>query len=176
MRLRLERCGGDDRTVTLRAAVAFDGRSVRLGYSTRTGALLRIGGAIAGAFDGKHATLDLPPIAGTREVTLTVERRSLPISGFPTGDGPRWWWRLAREKQRPRERLDVSLAPGAYGALPDAGAGPVPLVGHAHLDLAWLWTYADTRRKALRTFGTDVSALGAASLVLHRRLTPHHAA
>jgi predicted NBD/HSP70 family sugar kinase len=28
----------------------------------------------------------------------------------------------------------------------------------------------------LRTFGTDVSALGAASLVLHRRLTPHHAA
>jgi predicted NBD/HSP70 family sugar kinase len=28
----------------------------------------------------------------------------------------------------------------------------------------------------LRTFDTDVSALGAASLVLHRRLTPHHAA
>jgi predicted NBD/HSP70 family sugar kinase len=28
----------------------------------------------------------------------------------------------------------------------------------------------------LRSYGTDVSALGAASLVLHRRLTPHHAA
>ncbi len=28
----------------------------------------------------------------------------------------------------------------------------------------------------LRTYGTDLSALGAASLVLHRRLTPHHAA
>ena len=28
------------------------------------------------------------------------------------------------------------------------------MIGHAHLDLAWLWTYADARRKALRTFAT----------------------
>ena len=154
MRVRLERCGGDDRTVTLRAAVAFGGRSMRLTYPTRTGALLRIDGAIAGAFDGKHATLDLPPFDGTREVTLTVERRSLPIAGLPAGDGLRWRWMLARAEARPHERLDVSAAPDAYGALPDAGPGEIPLVGHAHLDLAWLWTFADTRRKALRTFAT----------------------
>ena len=154
MRVRLERCGGDEHTVTLRAAVAFDGRSVRLTYPTRTGALLRIDGAIAGAFDGKHATLDLPPVEGTREVTLTVERRSLPIAGFPAGDGPRWRWLLARAGQRPHEHLEVTPAAGVYGALPDAGPGEIPLVGHAHLDLAWLWTYADTRRKALRTFAT----------------------
>jgi hypothetical protein len=62
MRVRLERCGADDRTVTMRASVTFDGRMTRLTYPTRTGALLRIDGTIAGAFDGKHATLDLPPL------------------------------------------------------------------------------------------------------------------
>jgi alpha-mannosidase len=30
----------------------------------------------------------------------------------------------------------------------------VPLVGHAHLDVAWLWTYDATHRKARRTFAT----------------------
>ncbi len=154
MRVRLERCGADERTVTLRAAVAFNGRRIRLTYPTRTGALLRIDGAIAGAFDGKHTTLDLPPLDGSREVTLTVERRALPIAGLPAGDGLRWRRMLARSEQRPGEVLDVSVAPGAYGALPDAGPGDLPLLGHAHLDLAWLWTYADARRKALRTFAT----------------------
>ena len=154
MRVRLERCGGDERTVTLRAQVAFAGRMLRLTYPTRTGALLRIGGAIAGAFDGKHATIDLPPYDGTLEVTLTVERRALPIAGLPAGDGVRWRWMLARAEQRPHEELDVSPVPDVYGALPEAGPGAVPMVGHAHLDLAWLWTYADARRKALRTFAT----------------------
>ena len=44
-------------------------------------------------------------------------------------------------------------------ALPGAGPGEVPMVGHAHLDVAWLWTYADTRRKALRTFGTAAAGI-----------------
>ena len=154
MRVRLERCGADDRTVTLRAEVTFGGKAVRLTYPTRTGALLRVDGAIAGAFDGKHATLDLPPLEGTREVTLTVERRSLPIAGLPAGDGPRWRWMLALAAQKPHESLGVAPVPDAYGALPGATAGPLPMLGHAHLDLAWLWTYADARRKALRTFAT----------------------
>jgi alpha-mannosidase len=154
MRVRLERCGADERTVTLRAQVAFGGRSLRLTFPTRTGALLRIDGAIGGAFDGKHATIDLPPYVGTREVTLTVERRSLPIAGLPAGDGLRWRWMLARAVQRPHGKLEIAAAPEVYGALPGAGPGEVPLIGHAHLDLAWLWTFADARRKALRTFAT----------------------
>jgi alpha-mannosidase len=159
MRVRLERCGEDDRTVTMRAPVAFDGRPVRLIYPTRTGALVRIGGAIAGAFDGKHATLDLPAFEGTHEVTLVVERRALPIAGLPAGDGLRWRWMLARAEQRPHEHLELAAVPDAYGALPGAGPGEIPLVGHAHLDLAWLWTYAEARRKALRTFATALRQL-----------------
>src|SRR6201999_2818908 len=77
-----------------------------------------------------------------------------PISGLPAGDGVRWRWMLARAEQRPHEELDVTAAPDAYGALPGAVAGDVPMVGHAHLDLAWLWTYADSKGKALRTFAT----------------------
>jgi alpha-mannosidase len=61
---------------------------------------------------------------------------------------------LARAEQRPHEELEVAPAPDAYGALPGAGPGEIPLIGHAHLDLAWLWTYADARRKTLRTFAT----------------------
>ncbi|HEV8019687.1 MAG TPA: glycoside hydrolase family 38 C-terminal domain-containing protein [Candidatus Lustribacter sp.] len=159
MRVRLERCGADDRTVTMRASVTFDGRMTRLTYPTRTGALLRIDGTVAGAFDGKHATLDLPPLDGTRELTLTVEQRSLPTSGLPSGDGLRWRRLLALAKQRPHEELGVGPAPDAYGALPGAGPGDPPMLGHAHLDVAWLWTYADTRRKALRTFATAVRQL-----------------
>jgi alpha-mannosidase len=154
MRVRLERCSGDEHTVTLRAQIAFAGRAWRLTYPTRTGALLRIDGKIAGAFDGKHGSLDLPPYDGTREITLTVERRSLPIAGFPAGDGPRWRWMLARAEQRPHEEIEVTPVPAAYGAGPGAGPSEIPMIGHAHLDLAWLWTFADTRRKAQRTFAT----------------------
>jgi len=156
MRVRLERCGEDDRTVTLRAGVTFDGRAVRLTYPTRTGALLRIDGAIAGAFDEKHATLDLPPLEGARDVTLAVERRALPIA---PGDGLYWRWLLARAEQRPREALEVAPAPDGYGALPGAVPGDVAMIGYAHLDLAWLWTYADARRKALRMFATALRQL-----------------
>ena len=33
--------------------------------------------------------------------------------------------------------------------------GALALTGHAHIDLAWLWPLAETRRKANRTFSTD---------------------
>ncbi len=61
---------------------------------------------------------------------------------------------LARAEERPHEELGVAPAPDIYGALPETAPGELPMVGHAHLDLAWLWTYADARRKALRTFST----------------------
>ena len=32
--------------------------------------------------------------------------------------------------------------------------GSLCLTGHAHIDLAWLWPYAETRRKTRRTFST----------------------
>src|SRR5690606_23505970 len=32
--------------------------------------------------------------------------------------------------------------------------GKLGITGHAHIDLAWLWPYDETRRKARRTFNT----------------------
>ena len=159
MRVRLERCGEDERTVTLRAAVTFDDAPLRLSYATRNGALLHIDGVTAGAFDGKHRTIDLPRYPGSREVTLTVDKRSLPISGLPAGDGVRWRWMLARAEQTPALELEIAHAPDVYGALPDAQPGTPPMIGHAHLDLAWLWQFTDARRKAQRTFATALRQL-----------------
>ena len=37
--------------------------------------------------------------------------------------------------------------------------GEIALTGHAHIDLAWLWPYAETRRKMRRTFSTALSLM-----------------
>lgn len=37
--------------------------------------------------------------------------------------------------------------------------GTVALTGHAHIDLAWLWPYRETRRKMRRTFSTALSLM-----------------
>jgi alpha-mannosidase len=37
--------------------------------------------------------------------------------------------------------------------------GQILLTGHAHIDLAWLWPYAETRRKMRRTFSTAISLM-----------------
>ena len=66
---------------------------------------------------------------------------------------------LARAEESPANELGVAPSPGAYGALPGAQPHDPPLVGHAHLDVAWLWTFADTRRKAVRTFATALRQL-----------------
>lgn len=39
------------------------------------------------------------------------------------------------------------------------GRGRFVAIGHAHIDLAWLWPFRETRRKARRTFATAVTAL-----------------
>ncbi len=151
MRVRLARRGADQTTVTLVARATFPDGPLRLRYPTRTGALLRIDGVVRGAFDGKHVTIDLPPLPGAHDVVLEVERRSLPVAGLPDGDGLRWRLMLARAAQKPAEHIEIGARDGA----PSAGeAIGVPLIGHAHLDVAWLWTYDATHRKAHRTFAT----------------------
>jgi len=37
--------------------------------------------------------------------------------------------------------------------------GKIALTGHAHIDLAWLWPYNETRRKMRRTFSTAVALM-----------------
>lgn len=46
---------------------------------------------------------------------------------------------------------------GLLAAFPPQGA--LALSGHAHLDLAWLWPLAETRRKAVRTFETVLNLM-----------------
>jgi alpha-mannosidase len=150
MRVRLEPRAEDEATVTLVGTATFPEGPLRLSYPTRTGALLRIDGVARGAFDGKHETIELPPLPGPHEIALEVERRSLPIAGLPAGDGVRWRWMLARAEQTPHAHLEVEPSAAARDGKPL----DVPLIGHAHLDVAWLWTYAETKRKALRTFAT----------------------
>ncbi len=159
MRVRLERRDAGDDTIAFGARAACAAPIARLTYRTRTGALLRVDGAVAGAFDGKHATIDVPWKPGEHELTLTVERRALPIAGLPAGDGVRWRLMLARAAETPRETIEIVASPAVYGALAGAVAHEPPMVGHAHLDVAWLWTNADARRKAARTFATALRQL-----------------
>jgi len=53
-----------------------------------------------------------------------------------------------------RERLAPELKRPA-----DSAAATAIAIGHAHLDTAWLWTYAETRRKVHRTFVTQMRLL-----------------
>jgi alpha-mannosidase len=150
MRIRLATRADDGPTAMLTATATFPDGPLRLRYPTRTGALLRIDGVVRGAFDGKHETIDLPPLPGPHEVALEVEHRSLPTAGLPSGNGAKWRLMLVRASQRPPSTLNVDVRPATNGGR----SIDVPLVGHAHLDVAWLWTYDETKRKALRTFAT----------------------
>ncbi|WP_295813748.1 glycoside hydrolase family 38 C-terminal domain-containing protein [uncultured Deinococcus sp.] len=55
-----------------------------------------------------------------------------------------------------RDALGVRLRE-LLAAFPPQGA--LALSGHAHLDLAWLWPFAETRRKAVRTFETVLNLM-----------------
>jgi alpha-mannosidase len=164
MKYRLLAAPGDGEISVLRSAEALGHRADRarsVRYRTRTGALLRVAGVVRGAFDARHETVTLGPhVHG--EVALEVERRSVPSSGLPSGDGLRWRLILARAAQRPQLSLDVVSAPperDAVSARPLRPPRPLALMGHSHLDVAWLWTYEEAARKAQRTFATAVRQL-----------------
>lgn len=148
----LEALSAKDGVVYLRGsetlAASASPRSLR--YATRTGALLRVDGIVCGAFDGEHTKIALPPSLGG-EITLSVEQRSLPTRGMPPGDGWRWQLMLARAEQTPELTLHERRARPFEVA---SDTGPLALVGHSHLDVAWLWTYEEAARKASRTFAT----------------------
>jgi alpha-mannosidase len=123
---------------------------VGLRYETRTGALLRIDGVIAGAFDREHDTIVVAASNNERALTLEVELASLPTHGLPNGPGARWTLMQRRKAERPRDRIEVVDVPEPLRT--EAIVDPIPIIAHAHLDLAWLWTFAEGRRKAFRTF------------------------
>jgi len=79
-------------------------------------------------------------------------------------------WRLPPAKASPAaldeaQRASVAAAFEALTAQLKAlkerfpKEGEIALTGHAHIDLAWLWPYAETRRKMRRTFHTALSLM-----------------
>lgn len=83
-------------------------------------------------------------------------------------------WQLPALKERPAAlndaqrasvvRADSALAAALRGLQQRfPPQGEIALTGHAHIDLAWLWPYAETRRKVRRTFHTALSLLDGVS-------------
>ncbi len=155
MRAALRTAAQEDGIAVLATVVESPGPQT-ISYATRTGALLRINGIAAGALDREHPamTCDVPPQA---EVRLEVELRSLPTNGLPSGPGLRWWLMNLFAAQRPSQTLTIADADAASQTR--AGSATWPLIGHSHLDVAWLWTYEETHRKAARTFAIAVNLL-----------------
>ena len=52
--------------------------------------------------------------------------------------------------------------------------GELLLTGHAHIDLAWLWPYAETRRKMRRTFHTALGLMEASDEFRFNQSTAHY--
>jgi alpha-mannosidase len=68
----------------------------------------------------------------------------------PLGDAQRDAWREAHARFK-AGRAELKRR--------HPGRGRFVAIGHAHIDLAWLWPFRETRRKARRTFATAAAAL-----------------
>ena len=93
---------------TLTATLAPQRTPVRISYRTRTGALLRVDGSPAGAFDREHHDVVLEASDGARELTFEVELSALPTNGLPSGPGIIWRYLNARSHERPRKSAGVA--------------------------------------------------------------------
>lgn len=156
MQVPLRETAREGGVAILTAALAPSDTPVTLRYATRTGALLRVDGIPAGAFDREHHFAILPPSAATRTLEFAVELHALPTNGLPSGNGLNWWLLNTLANERPHTQAD---AEDAVAALPPAAGGTLAVIGHSHLDVAWLWSFEETRRKAARTFAIAVSLL-----------------
>jgi alpha-mannosidase len=148
--LPLEETERTETTASLRAELAPQPAPVAIRYRTRTGALLRVDGVAAGAFDREHDEVVLAPSPRVRTLTFEVELHALPTNGLPSGDGIVWWYLNARAHQAPAQTARVEVRTDEYSCAP--ANGTLAVIGHSHLDVAWLWTYGETARKAERTF------------------------
>jgi alpha-mannosidase len=150
MRITLRETARTQALVSLEAALPSSHGDVVLSYATRTGALVRVDGVTVGAFDREHDALRVGACDRERTLELTVERESLPTNHLPSGDGLRWKALVRGAHEEPSLVVDVSSSNEAEA---------LPLWGHAHLDVAWLWDYTQARRKAARTFANAIALM-----------------
>ncbi|HVA26577.1 MAG TPA: hypothetical protein VNF68_00220, partial [Candidatus Baltobacteraceae bacterium] len=150
MRIALRETARTQALVSLEAALPASDGGVVLSYATRTGALARLDGVTVGAFDREHKALRVAASALERTLELTVELQALPTHHLPSGDGVRWKALVRRSHEEPSAFVDVA---------PADESSALPLWGHAHLDVAWLWNYTQARRKAARTFANAIALM-----------------
>lgn len=154
MRLSLREASRTEAIVRLEAVIPPSPSDFLLQYETRTGALARVDGAIVGAFDREHSEITIVRSETERTLTLEVERFALPTNGLPSGDGITWRMMIARAHAEPS--FEAILRP-FEAPLRGAPQGDTVLWGHSHLDVAWLWNYTETKRKAMRTFANALA-------------------
>jgi len=159
VRVALREIARSDALVTLAGDLPASAGETTIRYATRTGALLRLDGATAGAFDREHGEAIVGPSSVPRALTLEVERRALPTNGLPSGPGPAWWLLNKLSAPKPSAWCDAGPSTTALRAYAGDDKGAPALWGHSHLDVAWLWTYEECRRKAQRTFAVAVGLL-----------------
>lgn len=177
-RLRLREVGRDSAIVSFECSLPPTDSVTRVTYATRTGAIAQVDEATVGAFDREHSELDIPASEHDRTLTLLVERHSLPTHRLPSRGDIRWWWLLRRSHPEPAKAIFV--APNARPPLPTFSMPATPstqgsalaLWGHSHLDVAWLWTYAEAARKAVRTFANALALLGRDSAFVFTQSQP----
>jgi alpha-mannosidase len=147
-------------TAVFHAVLPPCAQPVAVGYRSPAGALLRVDGVARGAFDLQHHEVVLPPSADERALTLEVELFGLPTNGLPSRPGVWWRWINRRGRRRPARTLSVEPHPRT-AIVGESNGDALAMWGHSHLDVAWLWTYADTQRKATRTFANAAALLEA---------------
>jgi len=151
--LTMERDGD---VALLRARLDRVPRGALLLYRWPLGALVRQDGELRGAFDREHRAVALRESADASELTLEVERHGLPGSGLPSRPGLRWWWMRRSHTLPLRARLIVV---GDHEEFGEPRVEAPAVIGHAHLDVAWLWTTAQARRKFVRTMANQARYL-----------------
>jgi alpha-mannosidase len=163
VRIRLSPVERSDAVATLEGVLPPIVGEAILTYATRTGALARIDGTSVGAFDREHGSLVVRDCANGGRLRLEVELQSLPTNGLPSGPGFSWWLLNALSHPKPSLRVNAESFECSAAREPhvDAGKTGAVLWGHSHLDVAWLWTYEQTHRKAQRTFAIAADLLDA---------------
>lgn len=92
----------------------------------------------------------LPSFAASK--ALDVNRLGRELWSMPEVSPPEPLPEAARSAVAKARRLVASRLEGIKEEYPPVGG--LALTGHAHIDLAWLWPVAETRRKGRRTFAS----------------------
>lgn len=100
------------------------------------------------------------------ELARTLERVFAIVDAKPAEAGEASWRpRLEQAREVMRPQLEKRNGP----TTPIMG-----LIGHSHIDTAWLWTIAETHRKAARTFSSMVNLLDQYPEGIFIQSAPYH--